>query len=290
MRRPRKVPENTADDAPAHGGGPPFLREVSRRGADDETRFPFSVPVIRTLHTLRFESAVTFFVGENGSGKSTLLEAIASAAGLPAVGSADVDADTTLGSQRELARALKLVWSRRTTRGFFLRAEDFFGFAKRLATMRSELLGRIDQLEEEYAERSAWAKGLAMGPVRTSLAEMERRYGMDLDANSHGQSFLRLFQSRFVPNGLYLLDEPEAPLSPQSQLALMAMIQDMLVEGAQFVIATHSPILLAYPGATIYSFDQSPAAVVRYEELEHVVLTKEFLNAPERYLRAVLRS
>jgi predicted ATPase len=290
MRRPRKVPENTPDDAPAHGGGPPFLREVSRRGADDETRFPFSVPVIRMLHTLRFESAVTFFVGENGSGKSTLLEAIASAAGLPAVGSADVDADTTLGSQRELARALKLVWSRRTTRGFFLRAEDFFGFAKRLATMRSELLGRIDQLEEEYAERSAWAKGLAMGPARTSLAEMERRYGMDLDANSHGQSFLRLFQSRFVPNGLYLLDEPEAPLSPQSQLALMAMIQDMLVEGAQFVIATHSPILLAYPGATIYSFDQSPAAVVRYEELEHVVLTKEFLNAPERYLRAVLRS
>jgi predicted ATPase len=289
MRRPRRVVDNIADEAPARGD-PPFLREVRRRAAKDETRFPFSVPVIRALDTLRFETAVTFFVGENGSGKSTLLEGIASAAGLPAVGSADLDADATLGAQRELAGALRLVWTRRTTRGFFLRAEDFFGFAKRLSTMRAELLARIDELEEEYADRSAYAKGLAMGPVRTSLAEMERRYGVDLDANSHGQSFLRLFQSRFVPNGLYLLDEPEAPLSPQSQLALMAMIQDMLGEGAQFVIATHSPILLAYPGATIYSFDQAPAAVVRYEELEHVVLTREFLNAPERYIRALRNS
>jgi predicted ATPase len=110
---------------------------------------------------------------------------------------------------------------------------------------------------------------------------------MDLDANSHGQSFLRLFQSRFVPDGLYLLDEPEAPLSPQSQLGLMAMMQDMLADGAQFIIATHSPILLAFPGATIYSFDRVPVAAVPYDELDHVVLTREFLNAPERYLRAL---
>ena len=290
MRRPRKVPENTADQAPPQGGGSLFLREVGRRGGGDETRFPFSVPVIRSLERLRLDAAVTFFVGENGSGKSTLLEGIASAAGLPAVGSAELDADATLGAQRELARALRLVWSRRTTRGFFLRAEDFFGFAKRLSAMRAEFLGRIDELEVEYADRSAWAKGLAMGPAHASLAEMERRYGVDLDANSHGQSFLRLFRSRFVPNGLYLLDEPEAPLSPQSQLALMAMIQDMLAEGAQFVIATHSPILLAYPGARIYSFDQAPASVVPYAELEHVRLTREFLNAPERYMRALRES
>ena len=287
MRRSRRVSDNTAEDAASHDGGARFLREIRRRAGGDESSFPFSVPVIRTLHSLRFDTGVTFFVGENGSGKSTLLEGIASAAGLPAVGSADPEADATLGPQRALARALRLVWSRRTTRGFFLRAEDFFGFAKRLSAVRAEFLERIGQLEVEYADRSAWAKGLAMGPVHASLADMERRYGVDLDANSHGQSFLRLFQSRFVPNGLYLLDEPEAPLSPQSQLALMTMIQDMLDQGAQFVIATHSPILLAYPGATIYSFDQVPAAVVPYEELEHVVLTREFLNAPGRYLRAL---
>ena len=260
---------------------------VARRDTGDVTRFPFSVPVIRTLERLVFPTAVTFFVGENGSGKSTLLEGIATAARLPAVGSSDMDADATLAAQRELGQALRLTWTRKTSRGFFLRAEDFFGFAKRLSTMRSEFLDQIGQLEVDYADRSAFARALAMGPAHRSLAEMEQRYGIDLDANSHGQSFLRLFQSRFVPNGLYMLDEPEAPLSPQSQLALMAMMQDMLAEGAQFVIATHSPILLAYPGATIYSFDRAPAAIVPYDELDHVVLTREFLTAPERYLRAL---
>ena len=236
---------------------------------------------------MAFPGAVTFFVGENGSGKSTLLEAIASAAGLPAIGSADLGADSTLHAQRELAETLRLVWNRRTSRGFFLRAEDFFGFAKRLSVMRAEFKTRIEELEVEYADRSDWAKGLAMGPARASLADMEQRYGADLDANSHGQSFLRLFQSRFVPGGLYLLDEPEAPLSPQSQLALMVMMQDMIAQDAQFIIATHSPMLLAFPQATIYSFDRLPLEAVNYDELEHVVLTRDFLHAPERYLRAL---
>jgi predicted ATPase len=258
---------------------------VGRRPEGDEARFPFSVPAIRTLESLELTGAVTFFVGENGSGKSTLLEAIAAAARLPVVGSADLDADVTLDAQRGLGDALRLVWSRRTSRGFFLRAEDFFGFAKRLSAMRSELQARLAEIEVEYADRSAWARGLAAGPVRNSLGEMERRYGIDLDANSHGQSFLRLFQSRFVPGGLYLLDEPEAPLSPQSQLGLMAMMAEMVAQDAQFIVATHSPILLAFPGATIYSFDRSPVGAVAYDELEHVVLTREFLAAPERYLR-----
>jgi predicted ATPase len=283
----RPTLENTADAGEAQGGAAPFLREIRRRGAGEEAAFPFTVPVIRTLEAMRFETPVTFFVGENGSGKSTLLEAIATAARLPAVGSADLDVDATLHAQRALGKALRLVWSRRTNRGFFLRAEDFFGFAKRLSVMRSEFLQRIAELEIEYADRSAWARGLAMGPARASLAEMEQRYGVDLDASSHGQSFLRLFQSRFVPGGLYLLDEPEAPLSPQSQLGLMAMMQEMLAQDAQFIVATHSPILLAYPGATIYSFDRVPVSPVPYAELDHVVLTRDFLNAPERYLRAL---
>jgi len=268
-------------------GGPPFLREVRRRDGGDDGAFPFTVPVIRALERLPLAGAVTFFVGENGSGKSTLLEAIAAAARLPAVGSADLDADATLDPQRRLADALRLVWSRRTKRGFFLRAEDFFGFAKRLSQLRSEFLRRLEELEVEYADRSPYAKGLAMGPMRRSLAEMEERYGVDLDANSHGQSFLRLFQSRFVPGGLYLLDEPEAPLSPQSQLGLIAMISDMVAQDAQFIIATHSPILMAYPGATIVSFDEVPAAVVQYGELESVRLVREFLVEPQRYLSRI---
>jgi predicted ATPase len=251
----------------------------------DPSRFPFTVPAIRTLTGLTFDAPVTFFVGENGSGKSTLMEGIALAAKLPTVGSVEATRDQTLDAQRALAAALKLVWNARATRGFFLRAEDFFGFTKQLAQTRSDMLQRLAELDDEYKDRSAYAKGLASMPMRTSLADMERRYGIDLDANSHGQSFLKLFQSRFVPGGLFLLDEPEAPLSPQSQLALLALIGDMVARDGQFIIATHSPILLAYPGARIYSFDETPVRLTDYEALDHVTLTRDFLNAPERYLR-----
>jgi len=247
--------------------------------------FPFTVPVVRTLQELSVDAPVTFFVGENGSGKSTILEGIAAAAALPTVGTSSVDDDETLKAQRELAKTLRLSWRSRSRRGFFLRAEDFFGFTKTLARMRAELLGRLAEIEIEYQDRSPHAKTLATLPIRRSLAEMEERYGVDLDANSHGQSFLRLFASRFVPGGLYLLDEPEAPLSPQSQLALIAMISDMISQDAQFIIATHSPILLAMPNALIYSCDRVPIESVPFEELEHVVLTRDFLNDPAKFLR-----
>lgn len=263
------------------------LRSVrlKRPQTGGERAFPFSVPVIRHLEPLTISPTVTFLVGENGSGKSTLLEGIATAVGLPAIASESVDRDATLDAQRSLGAALGLTWNRKVSRGFFLRAEDFFGFTKTLTRMRAEFLAELGTIETEYAGRSDYAKGLAMGPASASLADMERRYGVNLDANSHGQSFLKLFQSRFVPGGLYLLDEPEAPLSPQSQLGLMAMMSDMLKQDGQFIVATHSPILLGFPGATIYSCDQAPVARVEYEELEHVVITRDFLNARERFLK-----
>ncbi|MDQ6887143.1 MAG: AAA family ATPase [Gemmatimonadota bacterium] len=266
------------------------LRSVTLRSrpADGEVAFPWSVPAIRALPRIELTEPVSFFVGENGSGKSTLLEGIAAAAGLPAVGAENVEHDPSLSVQRALASRLALSWSQRVRRGFFLRAEDFFGFTKRLARLRCEMLERIDELDAEYSDRSAYAKGLAQGPARASLADMERRYGIDLDANSHGQSFLKLFRSRFVPHGLYLLDEPEAPLSPQSQLALIAMIAEMVEQEAQFIISTHSPLLLAYPGAAIWSFDRPPIELVKYAELEHVNLTRDFLNEPERFLHHLI--
>lgn len=265
----------------------PHLRAIakSETASLDAARFPFSVPVVRALVELSLDAPVTFLVGENGSGKSTILEGIAAAASLPTVGSVGVSDDETLASQRALGKALRLIWRNRTRRGFFLRAEDFFGFTKSLSRMRAEFLARLAELEVEYKDRSAYAKRLAQLPARASLADMEQRYGIDLDANSHGQSFLRLFSARFVPGGLYLLDEPEAPLSPQSQLALIAMIGEMVAQDAQFVIATHSPILLAYPGALIYSCDRVPMRAVPFEELDHVVLTRDFLNDPGRFLR-----
>lgn len=261
------------------------LAGVRLRQPAASAEFPFSVPAIRTLETLSLDAPVTYFVGENGSGKSTLLEAIAIAARLPTVGSAQPDHDHTLAAQQSLARSLTLSWRKRTHKGFFLRAEDFFGFAKSLAEQRADMMRRLVDLEEEYRDRSAYARGLAEGPVRRSLGEMEARYGIDLDANSHGESFLRLFRSRFVPDGLYLLDEPEAALSPRSQLALLAMMGEMVSKGSQLIVATHSPLLLAYPEARIYSFDTTPVAEETFETLEHVRITRDFLHEPDRYLR-----
>ena len=193
------------------------LRSVSLRNRGSmPAGFPFDVPVVRQLETLELSTAVTFFVGENGSGKSTLLEAMALAADLPTVGSDETRDDTTLTAQRALARHLTLSWTSRSKRGFFLRAEDFFGYAKRLSRMKSEMREEIARIELEYEGRSEYARGLAMGPALASLGALDGQYGGDLDGRSHGQSFLTLFQARFIPGGLHLLDEPEAPLSPQS--------------------------------------------------------------------------
>ena len=250
------------------------------------------MPAIRALTSIDVHVPVTFFVGENGSGKSTLLEGIAAAAKLPAVGSNEVERDDSLEAQRKLGKALRLSWSKRTTRWFFLRAEDFFGFLKRVARMKAELVVEMMEAAQQYkaGARSPTALGLKQGPLAASLAEIEKRYGAQLDATSHGESFLKLFQSRFVPGGLYLLDEPEAPLSPQSQLALLAMMAEMVAQHAQFIVATHSPILLAFPGARIYTFDRTPIQEVEYEALDHVRLTRDFLNAPQRYLRQIVSS
>ncbi len=287
---PPRAPRRRTTETPKSDwrDGDPQLLRVSYalpRWASAE-RFPFSVPTIASMTTLDFDAPVTCFVGENGSGKSTLLEAIAIAASLPSAGAANrAQDDPTLAEQLWLSRALKLTWRTRNNRGFFLRAEDFFGFQNLLKRERLEFEQTLQRMEEEYADRSAHAKGLAMGPLKASMGEMERRYGADPDARSHGEAFLNFFQQRLVPKGLYLMDEPEAALSPQRQLALLAMMFDLVADGAQFIIATHSPMLLAFPGARIYSFDESPISEVAWTDTDHVRLTREFLADPERYLR-----
>ena len=247
--------------------------------------FPFSVPIIASLGELEFAAPVTFLVGENGCGKSTLLEALALAAERVAVGSSDLMADDSLSAVRQLARSLRLTWSRKTSRGFFLRAEDFFGYAKRVADLAAEAKRELVRVDEEYQERSEYARGLARGPHAKTLAEIRALYGDGLDAQSHGESFLKLFESRLAPRGVYFLDEPEVPLSPLRQLAFLGLLRDAVAQGSQFVIATHSPILMALPDAEIWNCDDAPPSRVAWEDLEHVVLTRSFLNDPENYLR-----
>ncbi|MFZ6028375.1 MAG: AAA family ATPase [Chloroflexota bacterium] len=261
------------------------LRSIDLRPlGHSQDAFPFNLPVVRSWQPLELTSPVTFLVGENGSGKSTLLEAIACAAGSIAVGSESVKTDPTLAAVRELAKAMKLAWRKRTARGFFLRAEDFFGYVKQLAQSRAELVRELAEIDTEYAHRSGYARSLARGPVLGELNAIRQRYGDGLDVHSHGESYLELFQARFVPGGLYLLDEPEAALSPLRQLGFLSLLKELLAQDAQFIIATHSPILMAFPGAVIFSFDHLPLKIVPWDQLEHVTLTRDFLNSPNQFL------
>ncbi len=240
--------------------------------------YPFAVPAVSALERLAFGSEVTVFVGENGSGKSTLLEALAIASERHAIGGAPLDRDPTLDAVRPLADALRLVWSKRTSRGFFLRAEDFFNFSRRNREIATEMQGFADRFDDPRDPR---VKGYMLGQKRA----IEERYGGDLNDLSHGESFLQLLQARVVPGGLYLIDEPEAALSPRGQLAFLSFLKARTEERCQFVIATHSPFVLSVPGATLLCFDEAGLREAPYEELDHVRLARDFLAAPERYWR-----
>lgn len=262
------------------------LRSVHFRvpvGAAREA-YPFRLPFVAAEAALTFTAPVTILVGENGAGKSTVLEAVAAAAGLVTAGAAEAARDHTLAGVHPLADSLRLTWNKRTRKGFFLRAEDFFGYVQRVAQGRAGLAADAREVADEFRDRSAYARDLALGPLVGEGRAWERRYG-DLEARSHGESFLDFFQARFVPGGLYLLDEPEAPLSPLRQIALLTLLHQLTAQAAQFIIATHSPILMALPGALLLDFDQTPPQPTAYASLGHVRLTRDFLAAPERFLR-----
>jgi predicted ATPase len=268
-----------------------LLRSVTKNklGTSQDV-FPFDVPVIRSLTTLEFTAQVTILVGENGCGKSTLLEAIACASGAVTMGSEGVEADPSLAALRALGKALKLVWTKKTHRGFFMRSEDFFGYARKMTAMREELQKNLEDVEIEYKDRSLTAKLHARSSYARELGALSRDYDRGLDARSHGESYLKLFQARFVPEGFYLLDEPEAPLSPIRQLSFLAILKTMVDQKSQFIIATHSPILMAFPGAAILSLDGGEIRRVEYQDVEHVRVTKDFLNNPQSFLKNLLES
>lgn len=262
-----------------------FLGRIDIPSHANSDAFPFTLPVIKQWRPLEFNSPVTFFAGENGSGKSTLLESLAVAAGSIAIGSQSVQDDRTLDPLRPLAHDMKLTWNRRTHAGFYLRSEDVFGFAKFLTRAKAELCQDLEEVEQELVNSSGYARTLARIPIQASLAGLDR-YG-DLNCYSHGESFLRIFRDRIVTPGLYLLDEPEAPLSFQNQLGLLAILHEAVSAGSQFIVATHSPILLAYPQAEILSFDCAPIARISFSETPQVKLARDFLNQPEAFLRHI---
>jgi predicted ATPase len=240
-----------------------FVRSITlvRDRVPSFDKYPFWIPAVRKLSTLNLHPRVTFFVGENGSGKSTLVEAIAVAAGFNAEGGSKNFRFATRRSESELHTALRLArGARRERDGFFLRAESYFNVAT-----------EIEKLDEEP------------GPGPPILPAFG---GISLHEQSHGESFLALAANRLRGNGLYVFDEPEAALSPSRQLSLLKIIDTLArSKQSQFIIATHSPILMAYPDATIYSLDASGISTVAYEETEHFQITKSFLVDRQRYFK-----
>lgn len=213
------------------------------------------IDALNGLESLKFRAPATFFVGENGTGKSTLLEAIAVAWGFNPEGGTRNYRFSTYDSHSDLCDCLSLTRStRRPAYGYFLRAESFYNVAT---------------AEEEYAR----------GP-----GGRPQHYHQQ----SHGESFLALAQENFRPNGLYLMDEPEAALSPQRQLTLLLQMNDCVRAGSQFIVATHSPILLGLPGADILSFDQGPVHACGYEDTDSYQVTRMFINQRDQVLKALL--
>jgi predicted ATPase len=261
----------------------PNLRSIElKRHPEPGAGHPYTVASIRTLVRLEFLSPVTIFVGDNGSGKSTLLEGIAAATELPAIGSMDIQRDETLAAARDLALNLRLAWTRRSRQGFFLRTEDAFGYARRMAREDARCLReRAEAMAGTSTNQEPGRWQDAQHPDERASARHISRY----DALSHGESLMQLLSSRIRRIGLHLLDEPEVPLSPRQQIELLSLLCNAAKSGAQFVIATHSPILLACPGATLYSFDRIPVARTRYDELDHVRVMRAFLADPDAYLR-----
>jgi predicted ATPase len=216
--------------------------------------YPFNLPVIMSLETLTFHPKVTFIVGENGSGKSTILEALAVASGFNAEGGTKNFNFFSRATHSELDQYIKVAkGAKRPRDGFFLRAESFYNFAT-----------NVDQLNlsDVYGGRS-------------------------LHEQSHGESFFALFQNRFSGESVFILDEPEAALSPSRQMALLAMMHELVKAGSQFMIATHSPIIMAYPDALIYQIKDG-FEPVRYEDTEHYQVMRSFLNNPRKMLDILL--
>lgn len=242
-----------------------FVQHVKLDAHASTGRYPFTLPVVRELDRaggLELDRRVTFLVGDNGTGKSTLVEAIAVAAGFNPEGGSQSFRFATRATESGLGDHLILRWGVRKPRtGFFLRAESYYNVAT-----------EIEHLDQ--------ASAVPLLPAYGGISPHER---------SHGESFLDLVTHRFGPNGLYLLDEPEAALSVKGCLALVARIAELADQGSQFVVATHSPILLAVPGARILQIDSDgQVEQVDYDQAEPVTLTRGFLDAPERFLRHLL--
>lgn len=252
---------------------------------DEKDQFPWTLPLIQNFDELTFNKPITFFVGENGSGKSTILEAIAAYAEVPLAGSHRLEDDASLAAANKLADWMRMRFEEKSHRGFFIRAEDFIGFARKIKKDIEDLNKELEEAEAGYVGGDL---KLILGPIRGERDALINRYSADLEAMSHGEGFLKFFTSRITGKGLYLIDEPEAALSPMRQLSLISLIKEKVEKtGAQFIIATHSPIMMSIPDSEVFYFEEEKITSMDYRDTEHYQLTKTILENPELVMRGL---
>ncbi len=245
---------------------------------DKKDQFPFTLPLIQNLEEIEFTKNISFFVGENGSGKSTILEAIAAYCEVPLAGSFRLEDDESLAAANELANYLRLSYHEKTRHGFFVRAEDFIGYARSLKNQIKELDKEIEEVKENFTGGDI---NLTLGAIEGEKNSLIDRYSADMEAMSHGEGFLKFFTSRITAKGLYLIDEPEAALSPTRQLSLLSLIIEKVKKtGSHFIIATHSPIIMSIPDSEVLYFQDGTIKKIDYKETEHYQLTKNILDDP----------
>ncbi len=249
---------------------------------DDKDKFPWTLPLIQDFDELEFEKNISFFVGENGSGKSTLLEAIAAYTEVPLAGSFRLEDDASLAAANSLANYMYIRFKEKTHHGFFVRAEDFIGFARNI---KKEIKALDQEMEEVKESFTGGDINITLKTIEDEKKSYIRRYSEDLEAMSHGEGFLKFFTSRITAKGLYLIDEPEAALSPARQLSLLSLIIEKVKKtGAHFIIATHSPIIMSVPDSEVFYFQDGKISKVDYRETEHYQLTKAILDSPEKVM------
>ena len=259
-----------------------LVRQIIKTNSESN-QYPFSIDSFQKFDELNLDCNMVIIVGDNGSGKSTLLEIIATKLNLYRISDDLNYNDIEFTDIKQAVTGFEIKYLTKP-KGFFFRSEDFITYIKYLDKANQEAIEEIKRIDDSYKNKSDLSKSFAKMPHYRTIGEIEGMYQKKLNQESHGESYLDFFKSRLRPNSLYLLDEAEMPLSVNNQLTLMLMINDAINMGCQFIIATHSPVLMSYPNALIYQIKDEGFVRSSYEDIESVNLLKDFINNKDSYL------
>lgn len=258
-----------------------MIKEIKIKTHNQDS-YPFNIQAIQSIESLLLNKPATIFVGDNGSGKSTLLQAIAKQHGAINTSGKPLN-DPYYDAISPLSDSIKLMYSVKNNHGFLFSSEYFITYIHKLQEEKSDLEAYIKEVEENYKDKSDFARNQALSPAKKELHAIQHTYQGELQEKSHGEGFLSFFKARMHQKGIYFLDEPESPLSPFHQYQLLVLLTDLIQNGSQIIMATHSPILMALEEATIYEFSDT-IKQVSYDDIESVRFMTYFLNHKHTFL------